>query len=95
MKVAPTGPQAKRTGISGNASLKRGALLVTFQAALQHGSFFRLPLVPLFDLAELFLDLTKGRGVDNEVSLGRQVFDLAKGAHDALEEGGMGSEEAG
>jgi len=63
MKLVLTGPQAKRTGISGNASLKRGALLVTFQAALQHGSFFRLPLVPLFDLAELFLDLTKGRGV--------------------------------
>ncbi len=75
--------------------LKRGTLQVTLRAASQRGSFLRLPLVPLFDLAQMLLDFPEGCGVDNKVSLGRQVFDLAKCAHDAFEERGMGSEEAG
>ena len=75
--------------------LKRGTLRVTLRAASQRGSCRRLPLVTLFELAQMLLDLTEGCRVDNEVSLGRQVFDLAKCAHDAFEERGMGSEEAG
>ncbi len=75
--------------------LKRGTLRVTLQTTSQGRSSLSLPLVSLFDLAQMLLDLTEGCGVDNEVSLGRQVFDLAKCAHDAFEERGMGSEEAG
>ncbi len=84
------GPQAKR-----RFSLKRGTLLVTLRAASQRGSSRCLPAVPFLGLAEPLFDFLKSRGVNNEISLGGQVFDFAEGTHDALEEGGMCSKKAG
>ena len=75
--------------------LRCRSLLFAFRAASQRGSFLGLPAVLLLGIAEPLFGLTKGRGVNNEISLGRQVFDFAKSAYDALKEGGMCSKEAG
>ncbi len=75
--------------------LKRGTLRVTLQTTSQGRSPLSLPAVFLLGVAEALFDLLKSYGVHNEISLGGEVFDFAKGAHDALEEGRMCSEKAG